>query len=69
MFDEDLKIFKALTQRLRLPKTKRENVEKDLFMNICHSVISKAEERKRDRQEKTIGEKEWREERRRNLKV
>lgn len=44
-------------------------MEKDLFMDICHSVISKVEERKGDREEKTEGEKEWREERRRNLKV
>ena len=69
MFDEDIKIFKALIQRLRIPKKKQENVEKDLFMEICHSVISKAEERKGDREEKTEGGKEWREERKRNLKV
>lgn len=69
LFDEDLKIFKALIQRLRLPKKKQENVEKDLFMDSCHSVISKAEERKGDREEKTEGEKEWKEERKRNLKA
>lgn len=69
LFDEDLKMLKALIQRLRLPKKKQENVEKDLFMDICPSVISKAEERNGDREEKMEREKAWREERRRNLKV